>query len=83
MNEYTPTTERVRRDYVVENLGSTTEPHTATDGEAEFDRWLAQVKADAWDEGFRTCDQVWTETADITTPDEYRTDPTNPYRGEK
>jgi len=46
MNEYTPTTERVRRDYVVENLGSTTEPHTATDGEAEFDRWLAQHDAE-------------------------------------
>lgn len=42
--------------------------------------WLREVKADAWDEGYRTCDQVWAETADISTPDEYRTDPRNPYR---
>ena len=43
----------------------------------EHDR---QVAAKAWDEGYRTCDQVWVETADIVTPDEDRTDPSNPYR---
>ena len=47
-NEYTPTTEEVRAVYV-----AGTPPHmvTVTDGNAEFDRWLAAhdraVKAEA------------------------------------
>lgn len=49
----------------------------------EFNRWLEQhdreVAERAWDEGYRTCNQVWIETADIVTPDEDRVDPTNPY----
>lgn len=60
------------------------------DGEGEDQRVLAahdaeverKAKAEAWDEGYRTADQVWIETADITTPDEYRTDHTNPHRQE-
>lgn len=40
---YTPTTEEVRSYY---------RPSSDTCG-AEFDRWLTQVKADAWDEGWR------------------------------
>lgn len=47
------------------------------DREAEV---IQAAKAEAWDEGYRTCDQVWTETADIVTPDEDRTDPSNPYQ---
>lgn len=46
----------------------------------EFDRMIADVKAEAWDEGYRTCDRAWTETADLAKPDEDRTDPRNPYR---
>lgn len=38
-----------------------------------------RVKREAWGEGYRTCDRVWTETFDIVTPDEDRTDPRNLY----
>lgn len=40
--DYTPTTEEVRSAWMdgLSSLG------------AEFDRWLAEVKAQAWEEGF-------------------------------
>lgn len=41
MSDYTPDTERVRNGYT----------YYGDDG-GEFDRWLASVKAEAWDEGF-------------------------------
>ena len=40
MTEYTPTTGQVRQLYA-----------NSMDPEG-FDRWLAQVKSDAWDEGY-------------------------------
>jgi hypothetical protein len=40
MSEYTPTTKRVREAYALFD-----------EDEAEFDRWLAGVKAKAWDQG--------------------------------
>jgi hypothetical protein len=43
MSEYTPTTERVRWFYAAYDEGY--------GDEAEFDRWLAGVKAEAWDQG--------------------------------
>lgn len=46
--EYTPTTDDVRRHYsnwVEEYGGDKTGPD-------EFDRWLAEVKATVWEEGF-------------------------------
>ena len=41
MSDYTPTTEEVRNQWACE-----------PDEYAEFDRWLASVKAEAWDEGY-------------------------------
>ena len=43
MSDYIPTTEEVRSYY----RGS-----SATRGE-DFDRWLAEVKAEAWEEGWK------------------------------
>ena len=45
MSDYTPTTEEVRLDYAP----AKTFP---ADAEAQFDRWLAEVKAQAWQEGY-------------------------------
>ena len=47
MSEYVPDTETVREQYTREQP-----PHIGTVSEkrAEFDRWLRQVKAEAWDE---------------------------------
>lgn len=49
MSEYTPSTETIRSDYA----------HVTSFGldltnlrYEEFDRWLAEVKAQAWDEGY-------------------------------
>ena len=59
---YTPTTEEVRGAYqgqlikVGDNAYQLIDENNAT---AEFDRWLAEVKADVWDEGFSA--QVWSE----------------------
>ena len=47
---------------------------------AEFDRWLRNVQAWAWDEGSRAKDREWAETYDIVTPDEDRFLAINPYR---
>ena len=52
MSDYTPPTEQVREIYAEIRHESTRlglNPHRA-----EFDRWLEQVKAEAWDEGHRT-----------------------------
>jgi hypothetical protein len=43
MSEYTPTTAQVRGEYAEDIVPIGV-------AEAEFDRWLAKVKAEAWDE---------------------------------
>jgi hypothetical protein len=50
MREYTPTTEEVR-GWATYLLEETTPPHIVEKYGAEFDRWLAAAKAEAWDEG--------------------------------
>lgn len=47
MSDYTPTTEDVRREYAIAREGI--EPHDEV--VAQFDRWLDEVKAQAWEEG--------------------------------
>lgn len=46
MSEYTPTTEQVREDYATRMA-----PHLDEARREAFDRWLKQMKAEAWDEG--------------------------------
>ena len=48
MSDYTPTTEEVRAVYNSDEFGN---PAGLNDSCPEFDRWLAEVKADAWEEG--------------------------------
>lgn len=47
MSDYTPTAEDVRDIYV----SFPCDRHSPAFYEAAFDRWLAEVKAAAWDEG--------------------------------
>ncbi len=53
---YTPTTEEVMKIYrwsvATERYGLNAVYKKLDIQEAEFDRWLAEVKADAWDEGY-------------------------------
>lgn len=62
MGEDTPTTEEVRLDYRERRVSR---------GEA-FDRWLAEVKAQAWEEGFHA---KWYDYSE-------KPEQGNPYRGE-
>ena len=68
---YTPDTETVREQYTREQP-----PHIGTVSSkcAEFDRWLNEVKAQAWDRGHGApCDEWW----DSDMCREYHP---NPYR---
>ena len=53
---YTPTTEEVREVYRGCLVQTDTNIYSFVDeaqANAEFDRWLAEVKAEAWEEGFQ------------------------------
>lgn len=75
MSDYTPTTEAVRGAYLYEaqRHGDAFKGNAAT--RAEFDRWLAQVKAEAWDECFDSLEYALDGYYAITVAN-------NPYRKE-
>ena len=80
MDDYTPTTEEVRMAY--NHWGKYPEfaPDDFDVTGAEFDRWLASVRADAWDEGWAALsEQERLQRADRFHPITRG----NPYRGEK
>ena len=70
MSNHTPTTERVREEYATRMA-----PHLDHARAEAFDRWLANVKAEAWDAGFAA--GVNTDMGDYEHPPEVRA---NPYR---
>lgn len=76
----TPTTEDVRDSYTVAWAGWDTTARYDLEAYAEFDRWLAGVKAAAWDEGAK-----W-GAAEVSGDDSYETSNAflvvgdNPYR---
>lgn len=49
MTEYTPTTDEVRHMFATAPLGGAQPALPVPALVREFDRWLDQVKADAWD----------------------------------
>lgn len=51
MDDYTPTTEEVREQWASSPVYGYRDPMPVR--LAEFDLWLASVRADAWDEGNR------------------------------
>jgi len=72
-NNYTPTTEQVRRSYWY----NTSDSYSAALSDAEFDRWLAAERAKAWDEGRESL------AADIASPlldNMTKRQTKNPYR---
>ena len=73
MSDYTLSTEDVR--IACEMAISGLYPSAARRG--AFDRWLGQVKAEAWEEGheaaaMRIPEGVWHDTASPRTPNPYR-----------
>lgn len=67
---YTPDEFNVRMEWVTNGIGPD------DDLNAEFDRFIAKVKADAWDEGWADCDE-WRRMAPAS-----QSEPDNPYRQE-
>ena len=74
--DYTPTTEEVRKAHVTSWF--VPEPERAVD---EFDRWLASVRADAWDEGYAA--RPMQVVAETERGPMYSMHADNPYRSEK
>ena len=72
MSDYTPTTEEVAKSYVWFRDQAFTDDKLR----AEFDCWLAEVKADAWDEGYIAEDIG----PDMRASNPYRHLTENPYR---
>ena len=52
MTDYTPTTEEVRQNW--QGYGYTRDSQLGRIKGEDFDRWLAEVKAEAWLEGARS-----------------------------
>ena len=58
MSDYTPTTEEVRGAYEGQLIKVGDNAYQLLDeahAKAEFDRWLTEVKAEAWEEGWVSC----------------------------
>lgn len=75
MSDYTPSLDTVRELYAWQRstLDRALGKRVPTDEyDAEFDRWLNQIKADAWDEGFVAGYADGAETG--------MTGPSNPYQ---
>ena len=70
MVEYIPTTEEVCEIYWQSGYKTTVE---------QFDRWLAQVKAEAWDQGHW---EGWQNATESLTTDMFGGVTPNPYREE-
>ncbi len=66
-----PTTTRVRTGYASAKWAQLEQ--APSEAKAEFDIWLAEVKAQAWADGYTAGTHDW-RTESLTTP--------NPYRGE-
>lgn len=86
MDDYTPSTEEVKTDYL--NMQSFVADEKDIDANyralMKFNRWLASVRADAWDEGYatRTEYERGIVAAYLDDADEYISAPANPYRSE-
>lgn len=75
MSDRTPTTERVREEYATRMA-----PHLDHARAIEFDQWLTEVKAEAWNEGYISGHS----RAMRRMSDEPNVEPgTNPYRKDR
>ena len=76
MSDYTPTTEEVRNQYSGFSTSNSNHTGQVYLNFAEFDRWLAEVKADAWEEG-NLAEDIG---PDMRASNPYRHLTDNPYR---
>ena len=81
-DDYTPTTEEVREEFIFGHQEVDMDGHVVVsfdEAKARWERWLAAVKAEAWEEGheaaaMRVPEGVWHDTASPRTPNPYRKD---------
>lgn len=59
-DQYTPTTEEVRNAYIEDEFGIPRESHLIPG----FERWLASVQAEAWEQGKRAEEKAWIHAFD-------------------
>ena len=84
MSDHVPTVGELRQAYVEASGASMAQESYYAEQVAEFERGIARIKAEAWDEGFGAGDGYGYDGAlfehgiAITEPE----DPTNPYREE-
>lgn len=96
MDDYTPTTEEVRNNMAWGVIVAAHMPKLAGEVDwpapgvrdivkAQFDRWLASVQADAWDEGNRARTEYERAIVAAYLDDgaEFIEAPANPHRSEK
>ena len=82
MDDYTPTTEEVRGVYSYGALAEWEDDILILRAKAQgFDRWLASVRADAWDEGYAA--RPMQVVAETERGPMYSMHADNPYRSEK
>ena len=75
MTDYTPTTEEVRKAYLSLRGGMTWYEGKADAIDAQFDRWLAEVKREVWDDAVnQVIATVRCDSEDVTWVNK------NPYR---
>jgi hypothetical protein len=73
--------QKITTDEIREAIYGHLPPSVRAEEEPKFDRWLASVKADAWDLG-DNARRVFVESDDYSTwPMDYRGQPRNPYLG--
>ena len=84
MSDYAPTVGELLQAYVEASGATVAQESYYAEQVAEFERGIARIKAEAWDEGFGAGDGYGYDGAlfehgiAITEPE----DPTNPYREE-
>ena len=76
MSDYTPTTEEVRQNW--QGYGYIRDSQLGRIKGEDFDRWLAEVKAQAWEEGMMAFDFAVVQDKGEGDPRHHLTD--NPYR---
>lgn len=79
MHGFIPATDEVRALYVAGTPAHRVSIHS---GYAEFDRWLASVKAEAWDEGAMASESLSCENPPCGVCEHCGTPLGNPYRRE-
>lgn len=73
MSDYTPTAHHVRDGYLLHECGGPDHDGHHARLVAEFDRFLASVKAEAWDEAIRYCNFGLNDRVELMAGNPYRT----------